>query len=226
MISVRVCTACKARFEFEIPDWIPNLRGPEICERCDAIKRRKWLLEELTMVRDLRLQWSMIPARFRQHDPARDPLHLADWAEGMRNRNVFLSGQNGTGKTHNLSHAAYRLVRDGVPGVLWLFCPDFLGDVCAALGDNAKRARGLVSEATAAALLLLDDLGKERETERSGEVLFCLLDARLRNGRPTWITTNLSGSEIEAKYGPDRGPAIRSRLLREDFATFAWGGGA
>lgn len=219
MMKTGTCS-CGTVFTYELPEWAENLGGPGLCEECEFKANRRAKVEERQAAIQRELVQSEIPTRFFAHDVGRDPQQIARRAVGMTNRNIFLSGENGIGKTHNLSHAMYLAIKDGRRGVRWIFAPSFFADVCAMIGEDAFKARKIISQVETASLLLIDDMGKEKETERSGEILFCLLDCRLRNGRPTWITSNLSGAEIERKYGADRGPAIRSRLLREDLETF------
>jgi DNA replication protein DnaC len=57
-------------------------------------------------------------------------------------------------------------------------------------------------------LLVLDDLGAERETAWSASVLFMLLDRRYREFKPTVVSSNLMPAEISDRMG-DR---VASRL--------------
>lgn len=46
-------------------------------------------------------------------------------------------------------------------------------------------------------LLVLDDLGTERKTEYMQQVVFDIIDARYRSGKPLIVTTNLRPSELK-----------------------------
>jgi DNA replication protein DnaC len=65
-------------------------------------------------------------------------------------------------------------------------------------------------------ILLLDDLGKEMKTKTNlGEWTFDhVLRSRVQHGRPTFITTNMNGSEIQEGYGA----ATMSLLLETSIA--------
>ena len=46
-------------------------------------------------------------------------------------------------------------------------------------------------------LLILDDLAAERKTEYMQEIVFQIIDARIRSGRPLIVTTNLTSEELK-----------------------------
>ena len=60
-------------------------------------------------------------------------------------------------------------------------------------------------------LLILDDLGTEMPTAFTQSALYTLLDGRLRAGKKTVISTNLSRAAITERYGA----ALASRLAGE-----------
>ena len=49
-----------------------------------------------------------------------------------------------------------------------------------------------------AELLVLDDLGAERETDYGREIVYSVIDARYQSRRPTVISTNLTRTELAA----------------------------
>ena len=78
---------------------------------------------------------------------------------------------------------------------------------------SAQSESDVIDPLTDADLLVLDDLGREGEASQHVlSVLHDVVDDRIRFHRPTIITTNLSGKEIEARY---KG-AIASRLSLYD----------
>ena len=58
-------------------------------------------------------------------------------------------------------------------------------------------------------LLVLDDLGMEFDTAFSRSCIYNVLNARLLEGRPTIISTNLSAAALQEKYGDQ----ITSRIV-------------
>lgn len=50
-------------------------------------------------------------------------------------------------------------------------------------------------------VLLLDDIGREKRSKLSETTLESVLRTRVQEGRPTFITTNMSAAELETGYG-------------------------
>ena len=66
-------------------------------------------------------------------------------------------------------------------------------------------------------LLFLDDLGKEKMTDRMASCLFALVDQRTMHQRPTIITTNLTGETLlERFHDKETGTAFVARLKDPD----------
>lgn len=63
------------------------------------------------------------------------------------------------------------------------------------------------------AVLCLDDLGKERLTQRMETDLFAIIDERTNNNRPTIITTNYNGNGLQERFNnSETGSAIVRRI--------------
>jgi len=115
--------------------------------------------------------------------------------EGRYQRGVslLLAGGTGVGKTFGCLALMGHLAATGV----------VRGKVYNA---HETFSRGIwtdeLAEAARAKLILIDDLGLEANTESVKANLTTLLDRRAANGRPTFITTNLSSVvAIASRYG-------------------------
>lgn len=92
------------------------------------------------------------------------------------------------------------------PGELSLMVAEAWGEV---------QARALRDRLVGASVLMLDDVDKDKFTERTAEMLFAVLDARLRHGRPTIVTLNASEAAFESKFpNPEAGRATLRRLKK------------
>lgn len=61
---------------------------------------------------------------------------------------------------------------------------------------GSKSKYELYAEYTTCDLLVIDDVGAERDSDYMKEILFNLIDERVKNGKPIVITTNLPQNEI------------------------------
>ncbi len=136
---------------------------------------------------------------------------LRSFAEGFGKdtyRNHLLVGGTGLGKTH-LSTAVAKTVIDKGFDVL------YVGAV-SMMGDFEKKRFGSAGEASTeryytADLLIIDDLGTELSNQFTLSCLYDVINSRINTRKSTFINTNLSKKEIEAKYSE----RITSRLFGE-----------
>ena len=64
--------------------------------------------------------------------------------------------------------------------------------------QNSKDRQGLLDRLSTYKLLVIDDLGVERDTGYAAEQIFAVIDARCRSNLPTIVTTNLTPQEMDA----------------------------
>ena len=114
--------------------------------------------------------------------------------------NLVLMGESGLGKTFLLNCVAERALENGVPALM-MTAFNMLG----AMREYHFGATGegnLLSQMTSCELLLIDDLGTEPMLRNiTVEYLFMLLNERMTKGLHTAVATNLSGEELQSRYG-------------------------
>jgi len=110
----------------------------------------------------------------------------------------FLSflGVNGTGKTHLAFAIGWDWLEQGRTVLYYQ-----VADLIRALRDGFRLGAvdsysGIIAFAKNCSLLILDDLGTERETEFATEQLDLIVDYRYINKKPLIITSNLSLDEL------------------------------
>lgn len=110
--------------------------------------------------------------------------------------------ETGTGKTHLLCAIANRAIKRGVP-TIYAYTTDLLDHLRAGYGrqgDGENDEQGDFEDrwerVKRVQVLLLDDLGVQVNSAWVRERMEALLDARLRAGLATAITTNLSDQEL------------------------------
>jgi DNA replication protein DnaC len=131
---------------------------------------------------------------------------------------LLLSSPPGRGKTH-LGVATLQAVALPERRVEVCQVPNFLAEIKAAFSTRSDADPDLIlNQMKTADVLLLDDLGAERETEWAIETLYLLIDFRVQEELPTIITTNLgltefnqrADGEFSKNYGDD--PVFCSRI--------------
>ncbi len=140
---------------------------------------------------------------------------LKKFAEGFgadTYRNHLLFGPTGLGKTH-LSTAVAKTVIERGYDVLYVSAVGMIGDFEArrfgtGAGDGSLRD---TERYYSADLLIIDDLGTEVVNQFTVSCLYDVINSRINNRKCTFINTNLTKKEIEAKYTE----RITSRLFGE-----------
>jgi len=153
-----------------------------------------------------------VPGKYERYSletyQGNDPL-----VEVLRNHvhthdNITLCGKTGCGKTHLAAGMLAEYIKKERNAV-FITVPELLLKIRSSFGEKATQSEEeLIDHYASPTLLVMDDLGAEKTTEYSITTLFLILDRRLRHGRKTIVTTNLSIEEIEECLGA----RIASRL--------------
>lgn len=135
-----------------------------------------------------------------QHRDASDKkawLTVCEWATGAINH-PFLTflGQPGVGKTHLSLALGWEWLERGKT-VLYYHVAGLLND----LRDGYRQSGAsdyahILAYAQNCSLLILDDLGTEKETEWATEQLDFIIDYRYENRKPLIVTTNLTLDDL------------------------------
>lgn len=120
--------------------------------------------------------------------------YVEQWTQMQeKGMGLLLWGSVGTGKTYIAACIANALLDRGVPVLMTSF-----GRILGAMpGPASGEQTAAIDEWMRAPLLILDDLGVERDTPYTMELVYHIIDARYRSGRPMVITTNLTMQELE-----------------------------
>lgn len=109
---------------------------------------------------------------------------------------IFLTGNTGSGKTH-LACAMLNEIRT-LDGARFISVPALLVKARSVFRENSPISEDdLINLYTKCELLCLDDLGAEKTTAYSIQVLYLIIDQRIAECRRTIITSNLSLPEID-----------------------------
>lgn len=109
------------------------------------------------------------------------------------NTGLLLWGGVGNGKTYAASSVANAVIEEHEATVLVTSFPVILNELMGRAGDRNTYVEKIVRPQ----LLVIDDLGAERDSSFALEQIYNVIDARYRRQRPLIITTNLALSEIK-----------------------------
>lgn len=185
---VRVGIACKCRKK-------------EIEAERAAEERRQFLQR----MEDLRRDGITDPAYLRytfEQDDNRNPevsevcrRYVENWDEMFKdNIGILFYGGVGTGKSFLACCIANALIEKLVPVSVTNF-PRIL-NILQGFGFGEKRQE-FIDKLQRYKLLVIDDLGVERDTSYSTEQVYNVIDTRSRSGMPLIITTNLSMDDLK-----------------------------
>lgn len=113
--------------------------------------------------------------------------------------NLLLFGTTGTGKTF-LTHCIAREIMESVHSVLYLTATAFFDALLGRALGKSEEDLVLCEQIESCDLLIIDDLGTERNTDFVISQLFVCLNERIQNRKSTVISTNLTLEEIKASY--------------------------
>ena len=142
--------------------------------------------------------------------PMRTLRRYAERWDAVRSENIglLLYGGVGTGKSYGAACIANYLIERKTP-----VCMVNLSGVLNSIGGyQSEDKNSFIADLMRYPLLILDDVGMERQTEYAMEQVFNVIDARYRSGMPLIITTNLSLAELKAPKSRDHA-RIYDRIL-------------
>lgn len=119
-------------------------------------------------------------------------------------KGIFLFGDTGRGKTYTLFAINKRFREIGMQSKVenWV-------ELLLELRERTQYLRDAINELLNTNILMIDDLGSERQTEWSQEILYTIINIAYEREKKIFIATNLSLEKFTLVYG-DR---IFSRLM-------------
>lgn len=166
-------------------------------------KEREWQEEQRRIrIENMRVSGiaddSLRDVRFDESDGCENILKCQSFVDHWdeikeQGTGLLLSGPVGTGKTYAAACIANALIDRGVPVLMTNF-PTILSTSKFEMND-------LVRQAMEYDLIIVDDLGVERDTEYSSETVYQFIDACYRRKKPMIITTNLSLKDLRVQEG-------------------------
>lgn len=208
------CGKCHTRKQMDVT--LPALEGRErktirvgtLCdcgkERVEQEKREKEQREFTERMERLRRDGITDPAYLTHtfaQDDRRNPKisdvcqkYVTNWDEmKAQNIGILFYGDVGTGKSFLACAIANALLGRLVSVSVTNF-PRILNSLQGSFDDERQKR---IDRLQRYSLLVIDDLGVERDTSYSAEQVYNVIDTRARSGKPVIITTNLSLKDLQ-----------------------------
>ena len=218
------CRKCRGPRQAVIPD---PFKGGSFKPRCvcpcqqEAERRRKEAEERRQRMERIKrrkaqgLQDRYLYGYTFANDNGENPVmakahaYVDHWPQAFkRNIGLLLFGDVGTGKSFLAGCIANALLDRDIPVLMTNF-PTILARLCGTFGEGRTAFLDSLGDYD---LLIIDDLGAERNTEYALEQMFSIIDSRYRCNKPLIVTTNLKLDEL--KHPPDLAHArIYDRIL-------------
>lgn len=101
-------------------------------------------------------------------------------------------GTVGTGKSYTAACIANELLERNIPVVMTSFVK-----ILQNIQGNPEEEKVFINRLNDARLLIIDDLGTERNTDYALEKVYNIIDSRYRAGKPLILTTNMTVKEMQ-----------------------------
>ena len=128
---------------------------------------------------------------------------------------LFICGECGVGKSHLAFATANALIEKG-NSVIAMTMIDLLLKIKSSFNayNDKMTEEQILKIYTDCALLVIDDLGKEKPTEWALQMIYSVIDRRYNALKPIIVTTNFTASELIKRFGDSSiGNAIVDRLF-------------
>lgn len=109
-----------------------------------------------------------------------------------KRQGILFWGTVGTGKSYTAACIANELLDRTIPVVMTSFVK-----ILQNIQGNQEEEKVIMSRLNDAKLLIIDDLGTERNTDYALEKVYNIIDSRYRSGKPLILTTNMTLKEMQ-----------------------------
>ena len=200
------CSKCNAprqrRYELQGKILIPSIRckcQQEIFEQEEAKRKLYEKQMEIEHLKTSGLQDKALYDYTFDKDSGINPEmtlarnYVANWDEmKVKSSGLLLWGDVGTGKSFFAGCIANAFLEKGVPVLM----TNFSRILNTLTGMHFEDRNQFIDSLNRYSLLIIDDLGIERNSEFALEQVFNVIDSRYRSKKPLIVTTNLTLSEL------------------------------
>lgn len=211
------CKMCGAEIQYVGIDGFPGF-APTVCNQCDkAIDQGEETARNAEHQRELQDKIDQLP--YRQWDQKIGNVDLLNRIGGVvfqdkkpTGKSLYIHGSTGKCKTRAICEIARLCIIRGGDAV-FKSAPRMMAEYAAEAAKGMLNGQSYVDQLVFnRGAVIIDDIGVGKRTERSDEFLYQLIDGRLIDKRPLWITSNMNPDALSAWLGQDYGPRIVRRL--------------
>lgn len=117
---------------------------------------------------------------------------------------IIIYGESGAGKTRALTMLLKKLISQDLVGVVnrslkVFYAGELERCIMSSFGD-IRNYEKLIDTLSNVGLLIIDDFGKEKFTERYEVAIFSIFENRISNLKPTIFTTNFVGKSFQDRF--------------------------
>jgi DNA replication protein DnaC len=200
------CAQCHTPRQIQL-DFAGKLGAPRVLCHCqqeqkakeNARRKQQEFFDEVSRLKAGGLQDKALRHCTFAHDLGYNPeikkahSYVDHWQEmKQKNTGLLIWGNVGTGKTFLAGCIANALLEQCVPVLMTNFTK-ILNTLTGMFSDDKNR---FVESLNKYSLLIIDDLGVERNSEFALEQVFHVIDSRYRSQKPMIITTNLTLEQL------------------------------
>ena len=201
------CSKCNTPKQMKIEILSKQLTVPVMC-RCRSIeynkeqeeRKKRERMEYIARLRSSGLQDKALRDYTFENDEGYNPemekahKYVEQWDKmKAMSTGLLLWGGTGTGKTFFAGCVANALIDTGVPVLMTNFAR-ILNSLTNMFSEDRN---GFIDSLNKYELLIIDDLGMERQSEFALEQVYNVIDSRYRSKRPLIVTTNLTLDELK-----------------------------
>ncbi len=110
----------------------------------------------------------------------------------QKKQGLLFWGTVGTGKSYTAACIANELMERNIPVIMTSFVK-----ILQSIQGDQEEEKVFMSRMNDAKLLIIDDLGTERNTDYALEKVYNIIDSRYRTGKPLILTTNMTIREMQ-----------------------------
>lgn len=198
------CGVCHRKKQTRVNVFGREMVVPVICKcREDEIERqkedegKKRMMQEIERLKEMSLMSDKFRSatfeayilRQENEKSYRVARNYTDRFDEMftQNQGLLIYGPVGTGKSYTAACIANALLNRNISVIMTSFVK-ILQDIQGSAVDEGSYIRSL----NKARLLIIDDLGAERNTDYAMEKVYNVVDSRVRSNKPMILTTNLT----------------------------------